>query len=58
MTPFSWHHAVNERLELERQPSFADITLAMDDGGLLDIIRHRNAARSPQRQMLVDPGAP
>ena len=45
MKPFRWNHAKNERLKLERQVSFEEITLAIEGGGLLDILKHRNAAR-------------
>lgn len=45
MKPFRWDHAKNERLKLERQISFEEIALAIEDGGLLDVLQHRNAAR-------------
>ena len=53
MKPFRWNHAKNERLKVERQISFEEITLAIEDGGLLDILKHRNAARYPRQRILV-----
>lgn len=53
MKPFRWSHAKNERLKLERQISFEEITLAIEDGGLLDVLKHLNLAKYPHQRILV-----
>ena len=51
--PFRWSHDKNARLKLERQISFEEIELAIEGGGLLDIVANANSARYPQQRMLV-----
>ena len=53
MKPFCWNHAKNDRLKLERQISFEEITLAIDGGGLLDVLKHSNSAKYPHQRVLV-----
>jgi len=53
MKPFRWNHAKNERLRLEREISFEEITLAIEGGGLLDVLKHSNSARYPHQRILV-----
>jgi hypothetical protein len=53
MKPFRWDHLKNERLKVERRVCFEEITLAIEAGGLLDIVRHHNAAKYPQQRMLI-----
>jgi uncharacterized DUF497 family protein len=53
MKPFRWNHAKNERLKLERQISFEEMVLAIEDGGLLHVLRHRNAVKYPHQRLLV-----
>ncbi len=42
MKYFAWDEVKNELLKLEREISFDDIQVAIDDGQLLDIIDHPN----------------
>jgi len=51
--PFRWSHDKNARLKLERQISFEEIALAIESGGLLDVVRHANSVRYPHQRMLV-----
>lgn len=51
--PFRWSHDKNVRLKLERQISFEKIELAIEGGGLLDIVAHANSERYPQQRVLV-----
>lgn len=53
MKTFRWSHAKNERLALERQIAFEEIVLAIEKGGLLDVLTHRNPARYPNQRILV-----
>jgi uncharacterized DUF497 family protein len=50
---FRWSHDKNARLKLERQISFEEIALAIEGGGLLDIVANANSARYPHQRMLV-----
>ncbi len=51
--PFRWSHDKNAWLKLERQISFEKIVLAIERGGLLDIVAHSNPERYLQQRMLV-----
>ena len=51
--PFRWSDDKDARLKLERQISFEEIALAIEDGGLLDVVRHANSVRYPHQRMLV-----
>jgi hypothetical protein len=51
--PFRWSHDKNARLKLERRTSFEEIELAIEVGGLLDIVANANSARYPQQRVLV-----
>jgi hypothetical protein len=53
MKPFRWGHDKNERLKIERRISYEEIVLAIEAGGLLDILQHRNAVRYPNQQVFV-----
>lgn len=53
MKPFSWSTSKNERLKMERRISFDEIVVAIEDGGLLDVLAHTNVARYPGQQVLV-----
>ncbi len=53
MKQFRWNDAKNERLKAERQISFEEIVLAIDGGGLLDVLQHTNPTRYPQQRILV-----
>jgi len=53
MKPFRWNPAKGNRLKAERCISFEAIIVAIESGGLLDILAHRNAAKYPRQQILV-----
>lgn len=53
MKPFRWGSEKNEQLKLERGISFEHMVVAVETGGLLDILVHRNAARYPNQKVLV-----
>jgi len=53
MKPFRWNHDKNEQLKSERHISFEEITLAIESGGLLDILRHSNPDKYPNQRVLV-----
>jgi uncharacterized DUF497 family protein len=51
--PFRWSRDKNAKLKHERQISFEEIELAIEGGGLLDIVANANSARYPQQRVLV-----
>ena len=53
MKPFRWSAEKNEQLKLERGVSFEQIVVAVEAGGLLDILAHPNQARYPNQRVLV-----
>ena len=53
MKPFRWSPEKNEQLQLDRGISFENMVVAMESGGLLDILAHLNLAKYPNQKMLV-----
>jgi len=53
MKPFRWNSAKNEALKLERGLSFERIVVAIENGGLLDIVTHPNPVKYPRQRILV-----
>ena len=53
MKPFRWNHDKNTLLKRERNITFEEIVLAIDAGGLLDILRHTNVEKYAHQQVLV-----
>ena len=53
MKPFRWDPDKNDRLKAGRGISFEEIVLAVEEGGLKDILVHPNQRRYPGQLMLV-----
>jgi uncharacterized DUF497 family protein len=53
LKPFRWNKEKNERLKAERGISFEEIVLAIELGGLKDILLHPNQRRYPGQRILV-----
>lgn len=53
MKPFRWSAEKNEVLRTERGVSFENIVVAIESGGLLDILAHPNQAKYPRQRVLV-----
>jgi uncharacterized DUF497 family protein len=53
MKPFRWSLEKNEALRSERGISFESIVVAIESGGLLDILAHPNPAKYPNQRVLV-----
>ena len=53
MKPFRWDPEKNERLKAGRGISFEEIVLAVEDGGLKDILVHPNQRRYAGQLVLV-----
>ena len=53
MKPFRWSVEKNALLQQEWGLSFEQITVAVESGGLLDIVAHPNAERYPRQRIMV-----
>lgn len=53
MKSFRWASEKNEQLKLERGLSFEIMVVAIEAGGLIDILAHPNPARYPHQRVLV-----
>jgi len=53
MKPFRWGPEKNEQLKLERGISFENMVVAIEAGGLVDILAHPNTAKYPNQKVLV-----
>ena len=57
MKPFRWSLEKNEQLWALRGVGFETVVIAIDSGGLLDVLAHTNPQRYPgQRIAVVDGG--
>jgi uncharacterized DUF497 family protein len=53
MKPFRWSPEKNEALKADRGVSFESVVVAIEAGGLLDILAHPNPAKYPRQRILV-----
>jgi uncharacterized DUF497 family protein len=53
MKPLRWNAEKNEALTSERGISFERIVVAIESGGLLDILSHPNQSKYPGQRVLV-----
>ena len=53
MKPFRWSQEKNEALRADRNVSFEQVVVAIETGGLLDILAHPNQAKYPRQRILV-----
>jgi hypothetical protein len=53
MKPFRWGPEKNEQLKLERGISFENMVVAIESGGLVDILAHPNPVKYPNQKVLV-----
>ena len=53
MKPFRWSPEKNHALTADRGVSFESIVVAIEAGGLLDILAHPNPAKYPRQRVLV-----
>src|SRR3990172_174118 len=53
MKPFRWSPEKNEALKKARGSSFESVVVAVESGGLLDIVNHPNQAKYPNQRVLV-----
>lgn len=53
MKPFRWGLEKNEQLKLEGGTSFEIMVVAIEAGGLVDILAHPNPTKYPNQRVLV-----
>jgi uncharacterized DUF497 family protein len=53
MKPFRWNPEKSESLRVERGITFESIVVAIESGGILDILAHPNQAKYPRQRVLV-----
>lgn len=53
MKPFRWSSGKNEELRTERGLTFEAVVVAIESGGLLDILSHPNPKKYPRQRVLV-----
>jgi len=53
MKPFRWSPEKNGAIRAERGISFENIVVAIEAGGLPDILAHPNPAKYPRQRILV-----
>ena len=53
MKPFRWNIEKNELLRLDRGISFESVVVALETGGLLDLMEHPNAATYPNQKIFL-----
>ena len=53
MKYFNWNEKKNQNLKKIRNISFEEIVLAIDDGKLLDILKHQNMKKYPDQLLLI-----
>lgn len=53
MKPFRWNAEKNEALKIGRGISFESVVVAIETGGLVDVVAHPNPARYPRRRILI-----
>jgi hypothetical protein len=53
MKSFRWSHEKNDQLKVEREISFEEIVLAIEDDGLLVILQHPNESKYPNQRILL-----
>lgn len=53
MKAFRWSAEKNEAIKAERNVSFERLVVAIETGGLLDILSHPNPEKYPRQRVLV-----
>jgi uncharacterized DUF497 family protein len=53
MKPFNWNKDKNQQLEEQRGITFEEITNAIEQGNLLDVIKHYNPDKYPNQKILI-----
>jgi len=53
MKYFEWNTEKNEKLKVERDVSFEDVVIAIDEKRVLDVVRHPNQKQYQKQKILI-----
>lgn len=53
MKYFDWNAGKNAQLKAERGVSFEDVLVALNEGKLLDVLKHTNTKKYPNQRIFV-----
>lgn len=53
MKYFDWDKEKNAKLKIERDVSFEDVVIAIDQGNLLEVLNHHNLSKYPSQKIYV-----
>ena len=53
MKPYRWPTVKNEKLQSERGLTFEQLVVAIESGGLLDVVSHPNPRKYPRQLVFV-----
>jgi len=53
MKPFNWNKDKNQQLQEQRGTTFEEIAQAIEQGNLLDVIKHYNPDKYPNQKILI-----
>jgi uncharacterized DUF497 family protein len=53
MKPFNWNKDKNQQLQEQRGITFEEIAQAIEQGNLLDVIKHYNPDKYPNQKILI-----
>ena len=53
MKPFNWNKDKNQQLQEPRGITFEEIAQAIEQGNLLDVIKHYNPDKYPNQKILI-----
>jgi uncharacterized DUF497 family protein len=53
VSSFDWNEEKNEFLRIARGVSFEEVVFHIQNGDVLDVIKHPNSARYPKQQIIV-----
>ena len=50
---FDWDKAKNKKLQEERDISFEEVVIAIEEGNILDIVGHPNSKQYPNQKIFI-----
>jgi uncharacterized DUF497 family protein len=53
MKPFNWNRDKNQQLQQQRGITFDDIIKSIEQGNLLDVIKHYNPDKYPKQKIFI-----
>jgi len=53
MKYFDWDIAKNEKLKKERNVSFEEVVVMIEEGNVLDVLEHKNKEKYPNQKVFI-----